>query len=210
MNKETQLYTGKEVKELLEKAVDGIYISKETYIDDVMTIFINFCTTDKGIDIQTGKYSSAIIPIPEEKMYINYAVNGKTNDKEWKDSTYFDYCFELDEYDGCRISFCTSEKHLLTWEQFEELVATNKCGMFRAESIDGGTPVIVMNRCGVIVEKEEMTLSGDDCEIILRKDNIKGIYNESSSNGTMWYRIEFNNSLPEIVIELEHDHITSI
>ena len=34
MSKDTQLFTGKEVKELLEKAVDGIYVSKNVNVND--------------------------------------------------------------------------------------------------------------------------------------------------------------------------------
>lgn len=206
MSKTAQVFTGKEVKELLEKAVDGIYISEMMNKSDIMTVFGNFCTDEKGLDIQIGKYATANIPISEEKAYINYATEGETDNDKWNSSTYFDYCFELSDFEGCRVSFNVTEKPMLTMEQFEELIATNKYGIFRAESSECGTPIIVMNRCRVDIREEEITLSSGACEVILHKNNIKGIYNESVANGTMYYRIEFNNSMPELVIELENNN----
>lgn len=206
MSKEVQTFTGKEVKKLLEKAVDGIYISEDMNVNDIMTVFGNFCTDEKGLDIQIGRYATANIPISEEKTYINYAIAGKTDNEEWKGSTYFDYCFKLSEFEGCKVSFSVTEKPTLTMEQFEELIATNKYGIFRAESIEGGTPIIVMNRCTVEICEEEVILTSGQSEVMLNKSNIKAIHNESVANGTMYYRIEFNNSMPELVIELENNN----
>lgn len=66
------------------------------------------------------------IPIPDDKDFTNYAVEGKDGNEveealqeEWEGSIYFDYKFEIMGHILC---FNTEDKgKTLTWEQFKEV-----------------------------------------------------------------------------------------
>lgn len=72
MSNEAVKVTGTQVKELLAKAVGGIYLSR--YFD-VMTDFYNrFVVTDDGLEISVNDMLTAKIPIQNDAEYFNYAV----------------------------------------------------------------------------------------------------------------------------------------
>ena len=123
--------TGAQVKDLLTKAVGGIYVSRRF---NVMTDFYKkFAVTDGGLELTVNDMLTAKIPIQNEAEYINFAVgcdiseSEDTEDtvyEEWESSTYFEYKFEIA---NLMICFNITEKdHCLTWEQFRELVTNEK------------------------------------------------------------------------------------
>lgn len=72
--------TGTQVKELLAKAVGGIYLSR--YFD-VMTDFYNrFAITDDGLEIAVNSMLTAKIPIQDDTEYFNFAVGGDISELE--------------------------------------------------------------------------------------------------------------------------------
>lgn len=214
MNKTATKLTGTQVKELLAKAVGGIYISR--YFD-VMTDFFNkFRVTDEGLEISVNKMLTATIPIQEDAEYINFAVgcdNSETPEddcvyEEWEDSSYFGYKFEISNYMIC---FNTSkpddkDNNSLTWEQFRELVANEKYVNYTVQNIDGGSLFVDMSKCNVDfsdVDDTYFEVCSLYASVEIDKSIVDAIYNDSTESEDICYRIEFNNGMPDMTIEPE-------
>lgn len=206
--------TGAQVKELLTKAVGGIYISRHF---DVMTDFYKkFVVTDDGLEITVNDMLTAKIPIQSEAEYINFAIgydssdSGDTEDtvyEEWESSTYFEYKFEIS---NLMICFNVTEKDYgLTWEQFRELVTNEKCVNYTVRSIDGGSLYVDVNHCNIDfsdVDDSYFSIGSPlSTNIEVDKEIVTTIYNTATDVEEICYQIEFNNGLSDMTIEVERD-----
>lgn len=201
MNKEAQKIKGTQVKELLAKAVGGIYVGR-VFQHALTNFFSDFSIKDDGLVIVASKFMTLTLPIADDEDYINYAVAVENDEEEWEGSVYFDYCFEIEGY---KISFNESDKgDILTWEQFEELVTKAKC-LFSAVSIDGGSVSIDVSGCAIgISEFGEVTIVSDSTTVGLDKEIIDAIYNDSVESNEICYRIEFSNGMADININVDY------
>lgn len=206
--------TGAQVKELLTKAVGGIYISRHF---DVMTDFYKkFAVTGDGLEITVNDMLTARIPIQSEAEYINFAIgydssdSGDTEDtvyEEWESSTYFEYKFEIS---NLMICFNVTEKDYgLTWEQFRELVTNEKCVNYTVRSIDGGSLYVDVNHCNIDfsdVDDSYFSIGSPlSTNIEVDKEIVTTIYNTATDVEEICYQIEFNNGLSDMTIEVERD-----
>lgn len=206
--------TGAHVKDLLAKAVGGIYVSRHF---DVMTDFYKkYAVTDDGMEITVNDMLTAKIPIQNEMEYINFAVGcdiSETKDtedtvyEEWESSTYFEYKFEIA---NIMICFNVIEKdHSLTWEQFRELVTNEKSIDYTVKSIDGGSLYVDVNHCNIdfsdVDDSYFSICSPLSTNIEVDKDIVSAIYNDATESEEICYRIEFNNGMSDITIEVEKD-----
>lgn len=205
--------TGTQVKELLAKAVGGIYLSR--YFD-VMTDFYNrFAITDDGLEITVNDMLTAKIPIQDNVDYINFAVGYDISEseecedvpyEEWESSSYFDYKFEIANYMLC--FNVADEDRKLTWERFKELVANEKYVHYKVQNIDGGSICMDMDHCEI-----QFTDADDSCFNIcslyanmeIDKSVVDAIYNDSTESEDICYRIEFNNGISDMTIEVDRD-----
>lgn len=206
--------TGAQVKDLLTKAVGGIYVSRRF---NVMTDFYKkFAVTDDGMEITVNDMLTAKIPIQNETEYINFAIGcdisetKETEDtvyEEWESSTYFEYKFEIA---NLMICFNITEKdHCLTWEQFRELVTNEKSTDYTVRSIDGGSLYVDVNHCNIdFLDANDSYFSicsPLSTNIEVDKDIVTAIYNDATESEEICYRIEFNNGMSDITIEVEKD-----
>lgn len=213
MSNEAVKVTGTQVKELLAKAVGGIYLSR--YFD-VMTDFYNrFVVTDDGLEISVNDMLTAKIPIQNDAEYFNYAVGcnvSETEDcedmpyEEWESSSYFDYKFEIANYMIC---FNVTEKdRKLSWEQFKELAANEQYVNYTVQNIDGGSIYIDMNHCDVHftdTDDSYFTICSLFANVEIDKEIVDSIYNDAADSERICYRLEFNNGMPDMTIEPEQD-----
>ena len=90
--------TGAQVKDLLKKAVGGIYISR--YFDVMTDFYKKYAVTDNGLEIAVNDMLTAKIPIQSEAEYINFAIGCDISEsmdsedtvyEEWKSSKSFEY-----------------------------------------------------------------------------------------------------------------------
>lgn len=206
MSKEVKVFKGTEVKELLAKAVGGVYISR--YFDVMTDYYNNFSITDDGLEISVGKMLVAKIPVQDNENYINYAVGSENlNDdapyEEWEDSSYFEYKFEIANY---MIAFNLEEKGsvLLTWEQFKELATNEKYVNYTVQNIDGGSMYVDMNQCGIYfddVDNSYFEVRSLYASMEIDKSIVVAIYNDSPETEDVCFRIEFNNGMSDMIIE---------
>lgn len=204
--------TGAQVKDLLTKAVGGIYVSRHF---DVMTDFYKkYAVTDNGLEIAVKDMLTAKVPIQSEAEYINFAVgcdiseSEDTEDtvyEEWESSTYFEYKFEIS---NLMICFNVTEKdHSLTWEQFRELVTNERCVNYTVRSIDGGSLYVDVNHCNIDFSDMNDSYfsigSPLSTNIEIDKEIVTAIYNDATETEEICYRIEFNNGLSDMTIEVE-------
>lgn len=206
--------TGVQVKDLLTKAVGGIYISRHF---DVMTDFYKkYAVTGDGLEITVNDMLTAKIPIQSEAEYINFAIgydssdSGDTEDtvyEEWESSTYFEYKFEIS---NLMICFNVTEKDYgLTWEQFKELVTNEKYINYTVRSIDGGSLYVDVNHCNIDFSDMDDSYfsigSPLSTNIEVDKEIVTAIYNTATDVEEICYQIEFNNGLSDMTIEVERD-----
>lgn len=212
MNKETTKLTGTQVKELLAKAVDGIYVSR--YFDVMTNFFNKYTITNDGLEIAVNELLTAKIPIDDDADYINFAIGCDNSESpeedivynEWEDSFYFDYKFEIANYMVC--FNVTNKSNRLTWEQFKELIANEKYVNYTVQNIDGGSVYIDMNKCNI-----HFTDTDDWCfevcslytSMEIDKSVVDAIYNDSTESEDICYRIEFNNGMSDMTIEPDKD-----
>lgn len=204
--------TGAQVKDLLAKAVGGIYVSRRF---NVMTDFYKkYAVTDNGLEIAVKDMLTAKVPIQSEAEYINFAVgcdiseSEDTEDtvyEEWESSTYFEYKFEIS---NLMICFNVTEKdHSLTWEQFRELVTNERCVNYTVRSIDGGSLYVDVNHCNIDFSDMNDSYfnigSPLSTNIEIDKEIVTAIYNDATETEEICYRIEFNNGLSDMTIEVE-------
>lgn len=213
MTNEAVKVTGTQVKELLGKAVGGIYLSR---FFDVMTDFYSrFAVTDEGLEISVNNMLTAKIPIQNDAEYFNYAVGCDISEtvycedipyEEWESSSYFNYKFEIADYMIC--FNVVEEDKKLTWEQFKELVANEQYVHYTVQNIDGGSIYIDMNHCDV-----HFTDTDDSCFTIcslfanveIDKEIVDSIYNNATESENVCYQIKFNNGMSDMTIEPEQD-----
>ena len=205
MSKEVKVFKGTQVKELLAKAVGGIYISRHF---DVMTDYFNqFTVTNEGLEIVVDKMLTAKIPVQDNEEFINYAIGSENlNDdapyEEWEDSSYFDYKFEIANY---MIAFNLEEKsNVLTWEQFKELATNEKYVNYTVQNIDGGSMYVDMNQCNIHfldVDDSYFEVHSLCASMEIDKSIVDAIYNDSSEAEDVCFRIEFNNGMSDMTIE---------
>ena len=207
MYKEVKFFKGTEVKELLAKAVGGIYISR--YFDVMTDYYNNFSITDDGLEISVDKMLTAKIPIQVNEKYVNYAIGGEClNDdtpyEEWEESSYFEYKFEIANY---MVAFNLEEKgNVLTWEQFKELSTNEKYVNYTVRNIDGGSMCVDMNQCSVHfddVDNSYFEVCSLYASMEIDKSIVDAIYNDSSEAEDVCFRIEFNNGMSDMTIEPE-------
>ena len=201
--------TGSQVKELLAKAVGGIYVSRNF---DVMTDFFNeYKVTDEGLEISVNKVLTAKIPIKDDE-YINFAVgydSSKIPEEDcpyevWEDSAYFEYKFEISNYMIC-FNTSSTDKKSLTWEQFRELVANENLIEYNVQNIDGGSVCVDMNKCSIHYNDEDSCFKVCSlyAEMEIDKSIVQAIYNISMEAGNVCYQLEFNNGMSDMTIEPE-------
>ena len=203
--------TGTQVKELLAKVVEGIYLSKNNCYNAVTDFFPKrgLVLTDEGLKIEVDNVVTVNLPIEAEHQYINYAIGGvgtESDDpdleEEWEDSTYFDYNFNLCGYTIC---FNTTDKGTeLTWEQFKELTDSGNYGIFEVRNVDTCSVYINMNDCTIDVNDREIEINREGTNTIIDMDIIDSIYNNSNEYGDIYYRFEFNNGMSDMEIEVEY------
>lgn len=210
MNKEAVKVTGTQVKELLAKAVGGIYI-KKSFCHNAITDYLSeksYTITDEGLKIKVNEVTTVNLPIETDNQYINYAIGGVGSEsddpdleEEWEDSTYFDYIFNIYGYDIC---FNVTDKGTeLTWEQFKELTDSGNYGIFEARNVDTCSIYISMNYCTIDVDEREIEIN-NSTNMIIDMDIIDGIYNDSAQDGDICYRFEFNNGTSDMEIEVAY------
>ena len=207
MNREAQKIKGTQVKELLAKAVGGIYAGR-VFQHALTNFFSDFSITDDGLEIVASKFMTLTLPIADDEEYINYAVTVENDEEEWEGSVYFDYCFEIEGY---KISFNESDKgEVLTWEQFKELVTKARC-LFSVESIDGGSVYVSMSDASIgISDFDEIVITSDTASVNLDKEIVDAIYNDSVGANEVCYRIEFSNGMADISIEVDDSNRLSV
>ena len=203
--------TGTQVKELLAKAVDGIYLSKSSWHNAITDFFPkkNLSITEEGLKIEVDSVTTVNLPIEADHQYINYAIGGvgsETDDpdleEEWEGSTYFDYNFNICGYTIC---FNTTDKGTeLTWEQFKELTNAGNYGIFEVKNVDTCSVYISMHDCTIDVNEREIEINRDGTNTIIDMDIIDSIYNDSIEYGDIYYRFEFNNGMSDMEIEVEY------
>lgn len=207
MNREAQKILGTQVKELLSKAVGGIYISR--YFDVMTDYYNNFSITDDGLEISVDKTLTAKIPVQDNEEFINYAISSENlNDdvpyEEWEDSSYFDYKFEIANY---MVAFNLEEKgNVLTWEQFKELATNEKYVNYTVRNIDSGSMYVDMNQCNIHfldVDDSYFEVHSLYASMEIDKSIVDAIYNDSSEAEDVCFRIEFNNGMSDMTIEPE-------
>lgn len=203
--------TGIQVKELLAKAVGGIYLSKHNCYNAMTDFFPknSFVLTDEGLKIEVDNVVTVNLPIEAEHQYINYAIGGvgtESDDpdleEEWESSTYFDYNFNLCGYTIC---FNTTDKGTeLTWEQFKELTDSGNYGIFEVRNVDTCSVYISMDDCTIDVNNREIEINREGTNTIIDMDIIDCIYNDSGEYKDIYYRFEFNNGMSDMEIEVEY------
>lgn len=203
--------TGTQVKELLAKAVGGIYLNKNICCNAMTDFFPkkSFALTDEGLKIEVDSVITVNLPIEAKHQYINYAIGGvgtESDDpdleEEWEDSSYFDYNFNLCGYTIC---FNATDKGTeLTWEQFKELTDSGNYGIFEVKNVDSGSVYIDMDNCTIDVNEREIEINRDGTNTIIDMDVIDGIYNDSSEYEDIYYRFEFNNGMSDMEIEVKY------
>lgn len=205
MTKEATKVTGTQVKELLAKAVGGIYTNRG--FNEILTDFFeNIGITEKGLEIDVNGSVTLIIPINEEEQYINYAIGGEDleTDEEWEGSTYFDFKFCIGGYTIC---FNTEDKETeLTWEQFKELTDIGNYGIFEARNMDTCSIYLDINDCTIAVNDREIEINSSNVNTIIDMGIVAAIYNDSLDVEEISYRIEFCNGMSDLVIEIGYRH----
>lgn len=175
-----------------------------------------FDVKDDGMEITVNDMLTAKIPIQNETKYINFAIGCDISDseenedtvyEEWESSTYFEYKFEIA---NLMICFNVTEKdHSLTWEQFMELVTNEKYINYTVKSIDGGSLYIDVNHCNIYFSDVDDTYfnicSPLSTNIEVDKEIVTAIYNDATESEEICYRIEFNNGLSDMTIEVEKE-----
>lgn len=199
--------TGKQVKELLKKAMGGIYF-EQNYENAITDIIKEYTITENGLMVDFKNCLTLNIPIPDDKDFTNYAVEGKDGNEveealqeEWEGSIYFDYKFEIMGHILC---FNTEDKgKTLTWEQFKE-VTDSRNGIFQIRSVDTGSLYMDINNCTIAVRDREIEINSKGVNTIFDRSIIETIYNDSIGSEDITYRFEFNNGMSEIEIEPEY------
>lgn len=209
-NKATKL-TGTQVKELLAKAVGGIYISR--YFDVMTDFYKKFAVTDDGLEITVNDMLTAKIPIQNDEEYINFAVGCDISEskddedtvyEEWESSTYFEYKFEIENIMIC-FNITESDRRL-TWEQFRELVVNEKYINWTVRSIDGGSLCVDVNHCSIFlsdIHDSYFNICSLYADMELYKEIVSAVYNDAMDSEDICYRIELNNGMSDITIEVE-------
>lgn len=204
MSKVTKL-TGTQVKELLTKAVGGIYVNRG--FGEILTdYFKKFEITDDGLKLNTDDFITLTIPIDESEQHINYAISGEDieADEEWEGSTYFDYKLCIAGYTIC---FSVENKgKVLTWEQFKELTDFGNYGVFEVRSMDTCSVYLDIDHCTLAVNDREIEINSNNVNSIIDRDIIDAIYNDSEDANEVSYRLEFNNGMSDMNIEVEYRH----
>lgn len=204
--------TGAQVKDLLTRAVGGIYVSR--YFDVMTDFYKKYAVTDNGLEIAVNDMLTAKIPIQSEAEYINFAIGCDISDskdgedtvyEEWESSTYFEYKFEIA---NIMICFNVTEKdYSLTWKQFRELVTNEKCVNYAVRSIDGGSLYVDVNHCNIDFSDMDDSYfnigSPLSTNIEVDKEIVTAIYNTATDVEEICYQIEFNNGLSDMTIEVE-------
>lgn len=206
--------TGAQVKDLLTKAVGGIYVSRRFNV--ITDFYKKYAVTDNGLEIVVNDMLTAKVPIQSDAEYINFAVgcdiseSKDTEDtiyEEWESSIYFEYKFEIA---NLMICFNITEKdHCLTWEQFRELVTNERCVNYTVRSIDGGSLYVDVNHCNLdfsdVNDSYFSICSPLSTNIEIDKEIVSAIYNDATESEEICYRIEFNNGMSDMTIEVEKD-----
>jgi hypothetical protein len=199
--------TGKQIKEVLRQALGGIYFENGLY-GVVTDVLYEYTVTEDGLMAEFGKCLTLNIPISDEEIFTNYAIEGADGEEveeamqqEWDGSTYFDYKFEISGYTLC---FNTVDKGItLTWEQFKELTDSND-GIFAICSVDGGSLYINARNCTIGVNDTEIEIDSQAAHTTIDSKIIEEIYNDSTESGDITYRFEFNNGMSDMEIELDY------
>lgn len=204
MNKNKTVFTGKQVQELLEKAVGGIYLMGTLLEEIPVNLLRDFSFVNDAIRFDLKNNLTLNLPISDDE-YVNYAIAGEDDSEEtvwevWEGSTYFDYRFEISGYTLC---FNVLDKeNQLSRKQFKELVDTDH-GIFRITSQDGGSVYLSIDDCTISVKDNEIQMLSGGKEVTFDNRIISAIYNDSAELGSVVYRIEFYNGMSDLVIEPE-------
>lgn len=211
MTNEAVKVTGTQVKELLAKAVGGIYLNKSSCYNAMTNFFPtkSLSITDEGLKIDVNNVITVNLLIETEHQYINYAIGGVGSEsddpdleEEWDGSTYFDYNFCICGYSIC---FNVTDKGTeLTWEQFKELTDYGNYGIFEVKNVDTCSVYISMDDCTIGVNEREIEINRVGTNTIIDMDIIDSIYNDSTEYEDIYYRIEFNNGMSDMEIEVEY------
>lgn len=202
MTKEAEKVPGTQLKELLARAVGGIYTG-EGFEGILTDYYEKYSITEKALEIKKNDKTILDITIDEAKQYINYAIGGEDFETKetWEGSTVFDYQFYLDGYMIC---FNVVEKGTrLTWAQFQELTSSKKNAVFEVRSKDTSAFYLAVNNCTMDINDREIEINSNRVNVIIDRDIIDAIYNDSRSVFGICYRIKFNNAMPDISINIE-------
>lgn len=202
MTKEAVKVLGTQLKELLARVVGGIYTSAG--FEGILTDYYEkYSITQKALEIKKEDTTVLTIIIDEVEEYINYASSGEDFETKetWEGSTVFDYQFYLDGYMIC---FNVVEKGTrLTWAQFQELTNSKKNAVFKVQSKDASAFYLAVNNCTIDINDREIEINSNKVNVIIDRDIIDAIYNDSRSVFGICYRIKFNNAMPDISINIE-------
>lgn len=203
MTKEAVKVLGTQLKTLLERAVGGIYTSKE-FQGIVTDYYEKYRVTEKALEIKRKDATALVIIIDETKQYINYAISGEDFETKeaWEGSTFFDYQFYLDGYMIC---FSVVEKGTrLTWAQFQELTSSKDNAFFEVRSKDTSAFYLAVDNCTIDMNDREIEINSNKVNVIIDRDIIDALYNDSTSVFRICYRLKFNNGMPDIFINIEN------
>ncbi len=202
MSKEAVKVTGAQVKRLLTRAVGGIYMSRGFH--DILTDYSEtYIITETALEIKIEDATILTIPINETEQYINYAISGEdlARADTWEGSTIFAYKFYLEEYMIC---FNLEDKGTkFTWTQFQELTNSKNNAIFKVSSKDTCAFYLAVDNCTIDVNDREIEINSNRVNVIIDKDIVDTIYNDSTSTLNICYRLKFNNGMPEILINVE-------
>ena len=194
---------GSQVKKLLTKAVDGIYI-RRGFCGILTDYFKKFEITDDELKVSADDFVTLTIPIDGSDQYINYAVSGEDveSNEEWEGSTYFDYKFYIEGYVIC---FNVEEKRkILKWKQFKELTDVGNLGIFEVRNMDICSVYLDIDDCTIAVNSREIEINSNKVNAIIDRTIIDAIYNDSEDANEIRYRLEFNNGMSDMIIEVEY------
>jgi len=199
--------TGRDLKDLLAKAVGGIYFGK--CVDE---FFGNYQVKDDALVLNYSKYNSITIPLNDEGHFINYATAGSIESEdeleEWVGSTYFDYKIEMC---GTYISFNIKEKSSeLSLEQLKEFVdphsddPLDSPAAYHVDNVDSGSLTVSMSNCRLVIDVESGEIAifpqNSSSSVTIDEEIITSITNNTNDCEHVNFYIEFNNGMPNMQI----------
>lgn len=91
----------------------------------------------------------------------------------------------------------------LTWAQFQELTNSKDNSIFEVRNKDTSAFYLAVDNCTIDVNDREIEINSNKVNVIIDRDIIDAIYNDSTSVFRICYRLKFNNGMPDIFINIK-------